>query len=278
MVKALLSPTGLAALALTLAVFAFAAPAAAEAAAPTADAEVSETDTRRDPSDLTPKEMKAVLSGLDKTDPAVRFARAMQRDGLLFVGGGVALAGISLGVAVVDDLSGTSRVGPYVASLGVPMAMGLLVVGIPNIILSSRLLGWYGLNGPAPSSMARLKLLRRWRLQSLLWMRDGSLLGTAITGAAGLFSAVAWAARDAQGLNGEITDPTAYRPLDATTSLAFLGTAAGLGVSALVWTLELKEERDTPHRLFAMPSVHVSPVLAGPTAGMNVSAGLVLVF
>ncbi len=238
-------------------------------------------EVRRSISDLTPKELNQRIKALDKTDGAVRFARAMQRDGILFLVAGGALAGVSLGVAAAEGLSGQGQVGPYVASVGVPSGIGLIVAGIPQVILSYRLQGWYSLNGPAPSSMARLKLLRRWRLEAMQWMRDGSLLGAAFLGAAGLFSAVFWAVRDAQGANGVVGDPTFYSPLDATTSMGFLGAAGGLAVSGLAWLFELKDEQDAPHRLFAMPTLSVSPVLArhgSRPSGVTVQGGLVMAF
>jgi len=277
MVKALPSQALATVVAVAIALLSFAPPAAAEEARQEGAA-ASETEKIRDPSKLLPKELAAAIRSLDKDDGAVRYARAMQRDGAIFLAAGGAVAGVSLGIAAIEGLSGRADVGPYLASVGVPVGMGLIIAGVPNAVLSHRLLGEYALNGPAPTPMARLKLLRRWRIKSLRWMRDGALLGAGLTGFAGLFSAVTWAVRDAQGLNGTVGDAATYRPLDATTSISFLATAGGLAVSALLWSLELREEVESPHRLFAMPTLSVGPAVAGTEGGMRFSAGLMLAF
>ncbi len=280
MVKALRKSTRVAGLVLALALASFLSPAAAADGASEAPAEESADAEQkvRDPSDLTPKELAAAIKGLDRDDGAVRYARAMQRDGAIFLAAGGAVAGVTLGVAAIEGLREQAGFGPYVASIGVPLGMGLLIVGVPQVVLSTRLLGEYALNGPAPTAMSRLKVLRRWRIQSLRWMRDGAFLGAALTGFAGVFSAVTWAVRDSQGLNGTVGDPDLYRPLDGTTAVAFLGTAGGLAASGLVWTLELREELVTPHRLFAMPTLSVGPDPAAGEAAVRVSAGLVVAF
>ena len=271
---------------LGLTLLSFAASASAAGPAPD-DSEAGDASTAstRDPSDLPPKELTARIRAMDPDDGAVRFARAMQRDGLLFLVGGGALAGLSLGVAAAETLGDRAQFGPFLVAVGVPLGMGVMVVGIPQVVLSNRLLSWYSLNGPAPSSMARLKLLRRWRLESLQWMRDGSLFGAAFMGVAGVFSGVVWAVRDVSGSNGTPGDPASYRPLDALTSVAFLGAAAGLGLSGLYWLGELQAEKDTPHRLFAMPSLSVGPTFATTSGlpssrptGLVVNAGLTLSF
>ena len=254
--------------------------AKAEDAPPAESVAEARNSNFKDPSDLLPKELNPLIKALDRSDGAVSFARSMQRDGTIFLVAGGVLSGASLGFAAAEGLGGAGEAGPYVASIGVPVGIGLIIAGIPHVVLSQRLLGEYALNGPVEGDFARLRLLQRWRLRQFRWMSDGSLFGAAFLGVAGIFSAVTWAVRDADGVNGVVGDPANYRPLDGLTSMAFLGTAGGLVATGLVYFFELKNELETPHRLFAAPVLDVSPLppVAGAPGGVRVSAGLVLRF
>jgi hypothetical protein len=255
-----------------------AAPAAAN------DGEETEPGTVRDPADLLPKELKAAMAAMDKNDGAVRYARAMQRDGVLFLIAGGALIGLTVGIGAAEGLSnGQSQAGPFLIAMGVPLGLGVLAVGVPQAVLSNRLLAGYSVNGPVKTSMARLRLLSRWRLRNLRWMRDGAFVGAGLLGVSGLFSAVVWAVRDARGSNGAIGDPAAYRPLDALTSVGFLSAAGGLGVSGLFWAAELKTDLPDPPRVVATPTLSMTPTFApgvhgGRPTGLTLRAGLVIGF
>ena len=147
-------------------------------------------------------------------------------------------------------------------------------------MLSQSLLRWSVDKGPAPHQLGRLRLLHRWRMESLRYSRDGALFGSAFLGAATLLTGIIWAARDDSGANG-LPGTANYRPLDATITLAFGASAATLLGFGIHYLLELKEETDTPHRLYtqrgpmlrAVPTFAIAPSPDG--RGGSASFGLV---
>jgi len=212
---------------------------------------------------LENKELQEAIRGLDPADPAVGYARSLRREGQLFVVGGAALAGATLLASAIEVgvSPDAGSVAPALAGVGVPVGLGLLVSGIPGMITGPRYLTWYARNGPAPTRIARLRLMRRWRLDLLRIRRDTSLIAGGFFGAATILSGVVWAVRDIQGFNG--VAGTSYDPTDGIVTLG-MGLAAGGTVAVgLVSAFELRDELQSPHRIWAAPTASFVPTEDG---------------
>lgn len=212
---------------------------------------------------LGDKELQEAIRGLDPSDPAVGYARSLRQEGQLFVAGGAGLAGATLIASAIEvgvRQDGAS-VAPALAGVGVPVGLSLLVSGIPGMITGPRYLAWYARNGPAPTRIARLRLMRRWRLDLLRIRRDTSLIAGGFFGAATILSSVVWAVRDTQGFNGVVG--TNYDPTDGIVTLGMGLAAAGTVAVGLVSAFELKDEMKNPHRVWAVPTASVVPTPSG---------------
>ncbi len=263
-------------------------------AAPAEDADEESTDeTPYD--EMTPQEvrieavrLRKKIRAMDRSDTAAAYGFALRREARTFVGSGLGVVGGTLlvsGVALLTNAD--NKAVPLIASIGVPAGIGIVVAGLPSMILAPRFLTWYAKNGPAPSHMARLKLLNRWHTEELRVRRDTSLVSTAFFGGATILTMAVWAGRDRAGVNGVVG--TNYDAGDAVTALAFLGVTSATGATAILWSLEYKSALMNKHRLFVMPTVAVGPEAApqsfasqilgeAPTMGLGVRGSLTFTF
>ena len=245
--------------------------------------------------EMTPQEvrieavrLRRAIKELDRNDTAAGYAFALRREARLFVGTGLGVVGLTLGVSgIALAASPNDKVVPLMASIGVPLGLGVVVAGLPAMITAPRYLGWYAKNGPAPSHMARLKLLNRWSIEELRVRRDTALIATAFFGGATILTMAVWAGRDAANANG--FPGVNYDPADAVTALAFLGVTSATGATGIVWSLEYKTALMGKHRLFMMPTVAAGPEVAPqsvaaqiageePTMGLGVRGSLTFTF
>jgi hypothetical protein len=221
---------------------------------------------------LTGPALREAIRRLDRSDTAVAFGLSVRREGRWFLVGGSGLLGVTVLATVVDAATsdGVSRSAPYIAATGIPAGMALIAVGgLPPALRAPQYLGWYAEHGPAPSDVARLKLLRRWRMDLLRTRRDAGILTAGFLGAASVFSAVSWGVRDAQGING--VRGADYDGSDAYLTLSFAAAATASGVIGLLCGIELRDETSQPHRLYLEPSAAVVPVPGGTHAVLAVS-------
>lgn len=230
------------------------------------DEETSEKkDEEKTYEEMTPQEvrlqavrLRRKIRALDRADTAAGYGFALRREARLFIGTGLGVIGGTLAVGGLMALNdNTQKVTPSLVSIGVPMGLGVVVAGLPAMILAPRFLAWYAENGPAPSHIARLKLLDRWRLEELRIRRDTALISTAFFGAATILTMAVWAGKDRAGVNG--VPGTNYNAGDAITALSFLGVTSGTGATAIIWALQYKDALLEKHRLFVMPSVSLGP-------------------
>jgi len=260
------------------------------------DEDSDEETTEETPYDeMTPQEvrieavrLRKKIRAMDRSDTAAAYGFALRREARTFVGGGLGVVGGTLlisGVALLAN--GDDKVVPLIASVGVPVGIGIVVAGLPAMILAPRFLTWYAKNGPAPSHMARLKLLNRWHTEELRVRRDTALVSTAFFGGATILTMAVWAGRDRAGVNGVVG--TNYDAGDAVTALAFLGVTSATGATAILWSLEYKSALMNKHRLFVMPTVAAGPELApqsfasqilgeAPEVGLGIRGALTFTF
>lgn len=226
------------------------------------------------------KALREAIKALPKDDPAVGYARSLQLEGRLLVGGGAALGAAGLVGALIEVITpadGTAPVAPafFGASLGA--GLGLVAAGLPTLLDGSRFQAWYATHPHPPSALARLRLLHRWRVVNLRSRMLGGVIGGATLGGIALISTAVWVANDAQGQN---TSSAGYDATDAGVSLGFLTGAIGAGVSGVISGIEFQREKRTPHRLYkpllAVPTASAAPVAQG--RGVAVSFGVVGVF
>lgn len=237
-------------------------------------------------SDSTPatmaKELRQAVFALPKDDPAVAYARDLRLEGQLLIGGAAGLAGSMLGVALADTLGGRPgrRVGPALVGFSLGVALGMAVVGLPPLLDGQRFLAWYATHDRPPTRLARLKLLRRWRMASLGSRRIAAIIGAGFLGATTLVLGGVWASREATGQNGS---GAAYDPTDAVVTGSFVLGLAGAIVAGALADQELRREKHSPHRLYARaPKAAVMlapmPVVADGRVGVGVVGALALRF
>jgi F0F1-type ATP synthase membrane subunit c/vacuolar-type H+-ATPase subunit K len=185
----------------------------------------------------------------------------LRRESRYCIGGGLGVIGITMATTGLTlALSSNDKLTPLIASIGVPVGLGILVAGLPAMILAPRFLGWYAKNGPAPSQMARLKLMNRWSVEELRVRRDTALIASAFFGAATGLTMAVWAGRDEANVNG--VRGVNYDPGDAVIAMSFLGVTAATAASGVVWALQHKDAVSNKHRLFVMPTVAMGPEAA----------------
>jgi|GEM_PF-1895384 len=231
----------------------------------TAHAEDEDKDEEVPYDEMTPEQVRIQsvrlrkrIAALDRNDTAAAYALSLRREARQFIGGGLGVVGVTLGASIVTlAVSPNDKYAPLVASIGVPIGLGVVVAGLPAMILAPRFLGWYANNGPAPSHLARLKLLNRWSMEEMRIRRDTSLVSTAFFGAATILTVAVWAGRDRNGANGVVG--TNYDAGDAVTALTFLAVTSSTGISAVVWSLQYRDALMNKHRLFVMPTMSAGP-------------------
>ena len=242
-------------------------PTAALAADPDEESTEEEAPEGKSYDEMTPmevrleaKRLRQAIAGLDRADTVSGYGFALRREARTMVGGGLGLvAGTLLASGLVLVGNANSKGAPIITSIGVPVGLGVLVAGLPAMILAPRFLGWYATNGPAPSQLARLKLLHRWSLEELRVRRDTALISTAFFGAATGLTMGVWGGRDGIGANGT-AGTAAYDAGDAVTALSFLAVTSVTGAMAVLWAVEYKDAMANKHRLYLMPTVSVASV------------------
>ncbi len=213
---------------------------------------------------LSPAELRAAIAGLDRSDPATAYALALRREGRAILATSIGVVAGGLLVSAVDLMFRVEgdAIAPYLLGLSIPVGLGLAAVGLPATLASAKYLGWYVRRGPAPTHLARLRLMHRWSLDLLRMRRDAALIGLSCLGGAAVVSAIAWAERDSRGVNGGGDLP--YNPMDAVTTGALLALTGAMGAASGVLAAEVQHRRKAPHRIFAVPLVSVAPVQLAP--------------
>lgn len=201
--------------------------------------------------------MREAIAALDREDPVVRYALNTRAEGAGLVVGGAGLALGGLGVALMEFLAGPSQPhGPEVLSVMAAAGVGVAIAGIPAMLSGPRFLRWYVERGPAPSDLARLRLLHTWRRELLQVRRDTALAGAGFLGAVGGVTALLWGIRD--GRSGLRPGDAGYDATEGWTTLAFLAAAGATATQGLVHGLVLKQDLDQPHRLLSPPAAGVA--------------------
>jgi len=148
----------------------------------------------------------------------------------------------------------TAQRGRLAVALGMPLGLGVVAAGIPGLLSGQRYLEWYASHRRPPSSLARLKLLNKWRRHYLKIRRNTGSIGSAFTGAATLFWGVGWAVADRQGLNGVPGSP-GYDRGDGLTTLGLGVVTVGLAVAGLVSHLQLVSDDVGGHGSLTPPEL-----------------------
>ena len=217
------------------------------------------------------KDFRAAVASLDRLDPAVGYALSIQREGTYLIAGAGAVFGASVLTGIIGVATGADWT-DYAFAVGVPAGLGLAVAGLPAMLSSRKFLDFYIDAMPPPTELARLKLIRRWRMDLLKMRRDTGLIGAGVLGAAGLVSAIVWGT----GSKGVTADSpfTRRHPSSGLLTMMFV-TAAGSGaLTALLSHLELDQERNRPHRVYQQPvQVGVAPLLT-PREGRGMAVGV----
>jgi len=231
--------------------------------------------------ELNGKELRLAIRALDRSDPAVAFARGLRLEGALFLGGGgAALVGVILGGALTTE--GTAEVnapGRLFVAFGMPLALGVAVAAVPGMLTGQRYLEWYVRSDGPPSEISRLKLLNRWRRHYLEIRRNTGLIGSAFTGAAALVAGIGWAVDD-RDHNG-VPDSADYDRAYALTTLGFGLVTVGLAVTGLITHLQLVRDDVGGHRALtsAQLGLGASPERRPDgTTGYRVQGSLSFVF
>ncbi len=230
------------------------------------------TEKPKDYDEMTPmevrleaKRLRKAIQALDRGDPVAGYGFALRREARALVGGGLGLVSGTMLISGLTLLSNQdAKAAPLITSVGVPVGLGIITSGLPAMILAPRFLGWYATNGPAPSHLARLKLLHRWSLEELRVRRDTALISTAFFGAATILTMGVWAGRDRVLANGIVGSST-YDFGDAVMAMSFLAVTSATGAMGLVWSLNYKDQVQNKHRLYIMPTVSVGSVTS-PTS------------
>jgi MFS family permease len=199
--------------------------------------------------ELKGKELRLAVRALDRSDPAVAFARGLRLEGGLFLGGGgAALLGVILGGAVSTGGSDEANArGRLFVAFGMPLALGVVVAAVPGMLTGQRYLEWYARSDGPPSEISRLKLLNRWRRHYLEIRRNTGLIGSAFTGAAALVAGIGWAVADDGEGNG-VPSSADYERADALTTLGFSLVTVGLAVTGLITHFQLVRDDVGGHR------------------------------
>ncbi len=221
------------------------------------------------------RQYRAAVRALDRSDSAVGYALSVRREGRLFVlGGSLIMGGAMLGAAV--DLATTgdaATTAPLVVGVGIPVGLTVMVSGFPALVASNKFLRFYVAKGAPSSQLARLRLLRRWRLEILRLRRDTGLIASGFLGGAAVLMSVVWAVRDRAGFNDV---GASYDPGDAVTAMSFIASSGASALTGLISHLIWAQEWHHPHRLYATVSGGIVP--AGPRGEPGVHAGLTVVF
>lgn len=208
-------------------------------------------------------EYKAAVAALDRLDPAVGYALSVRQEGNILLGAGGGVFGLTLITGIIDIAQGGDVWSNYTFAVGVPAGLGLVVAGLPAMLSSRKFLDFYIEADAPPSELARLKLIRRWRMDLLQMKRDTGLLGAAFLGAAGLVSGIVWGARDARGVHG--TPGSGFANYDSSGGLLtmmFVAAAGSGALTSLLAHIELDQERRSPHRVYEAVQVGLAPVVA----------------
>jgi len=249
-------------------------PATAEEGAPEPGPATEEAPAP-EASKLIGKDFRLAVSELDRADPAVRYAHSVRLEGGLLIAGGGVVMGLTLAASAINLLSdqGGSQA-PFIAGLGVPAGLALLITGVPAMLGSQNFFAHYLAYNPT-TRLGKLKLLRAWRTQLFKLRRDTGLIGSAFLGAIAVLTGVVWAARDGLGVNTGFGGT--YNFSDMFTTLAFAGSGGALALFGLVSHLEYTAETETPHRVYAKVSGGLAPMV-GRDGGAGISASLLVVF
>ena len=220
------------------------------------------------------KEFQAAVSALDRLDPAVGYALSVRQEGNLLLGGGGAVLGLTLLTGVIDIAEGGDVWSNYTFAFGVPAGLGLVVAGLPAMLSSRRFLDFYIEAAPPPSELARLKLIRHWRMDLLKMKRDTGLIGAGFLGAIALVSGIVWGSRDAKGVLG--TPGTGFANYDSSGGLltmTFVAAGGSAALTALLAHVELGQETGRPHRVYQPVQVGLAPVVM-PREGRRPAVGV----
>jgi hypothetical protein len=207
----------------------------------------------------TQKELRGRIAAMDRTDPAVGYAMSVRNEGFALIGGGGAAFGVTAIAAIIDITQADVSFGNYIAGFGVPVGLSLLLTGLPPMLSAQKWLRFYVDAPPPPTEMARLKLIRTWRLELLRLRRGTGLLSSGFLGGATILSAALWGHRDNNGSNGTVGGSFAdYDSTNAFLTLMFAAAGGAAAISGLLAHIELDAEERTPHRLYAQPQVAFS--------------------
>ncbi len=205
-------------------------------------------------------DFKAAVAALDPLDPAVGYALSVRQEGNLLLGAGAGVFGLTVLTGIIDIAQGGDVWSNYTFAVGVPAGLGLVVAGLPAMLSARKFLDFYiGADGP-PSQLARLKLIRRWRMDLLQLKRDTGLFASAFLGAAALVSGIVWGARDAKGVLG--TPGTGFANYDTSGGLLtmmFVAAGGSAALTGLLAHIELDGELNRPHRVY---EVGVGPTVS----------------
>jgi hypothetical protein len=206
-------------------------------------------------------------------DPARAYALSVRREGagLIALGAGTAVASVASALLLVAVAPEAGAFAPYLVGVGLPVAAGLVVAGLPAAMRGSRYLKWHAERGGAPSAQARWRLMERWSTDLLRVRRDTGLIGGAALGLAGVLSGIAWAVADQRGSNG--VQGHNYDPGDALTTTALLGVATGSAVMGLVSGLEFRRLTADPAAKSPPPPLASLAVTPGP-GSVGLAVGL----
>lgn len=203
-----------------------------------------------------------------KSDDSVeRYIHSLQLESRVLLASGASAIGVTLALGLIDlAASDDGAVAtPYIVATGMPLGLSALVAGVPSMLLAPRYKEWYATNGPAPTHLARLKLMRRWRLEGLRTRRDAGFIGGGVLGLSAGLAAVVWGVRDNSGVNGG--GDFAYNGADAYSTLTLSLAAAGSFVAGVIFAHELAAEQKQPHRLYTLAPPVLAPSLAVAPSG-----------
>jgi len=211
-------------------------------------ADVEESSTGEITAPLEGKALRKAIKALDRSDPAVAYARSLRTEGQLLIASGTVtmvslIVGASIATRLADDEGAQARLA---MSVGMPLSIGVLVAGVPGFLSGPRYLAWYVNHDRPPSELARLKLLNRWRRQYIQVRKNTGLVGSAFLGAATLVSAVGWAVNDKAGFNGALGSD-GYRAGDALATLAFGMVTGSFAAAGLISHLQLQNDAIDDH-------------------------------
>ena len=221
------------------------------------------------------KDFRLAVASLDRLDPAVGYALSVRREGTLLIAGAGAVFGATVLTGIIDIATQGEPWSGYTFAFGVPAGLGLVVAGLPALLSSRKFLDFYIEAMPPPSEMARLKLIRHWRMDLLKMRRDTGLLGAVFLGASGLVSGIVWGdqvAKDTLGPPG--SGLLKYDSSGGLLTMTFLAAAGSGALTALLAHVELAQARNRPHRAYTPVQVGVAPVITpraegGPSMGVQ---------